>query len=55
MAMVQTVSSASKIGSLLLQNIAINHDLKHNLSEENTSLFQTAYESVKYNEDNNEL
>lgn len=45
-------SSAPKIGSLLLQTIAINLSLKRDLSKENISLFQTAYESAQRNEDN---
>lgn len=45
-------NSAPKIGSLLLQTIAINLSLKKDLSKKNVSLFQTAYESAQRNEDN---
>lgn len=42
-------NSAPKIGSLLLQTIAINLSLKCDLSKENISLFQTAYKSAQRN------
>ncbi|GAA5805256.1 hypothetical protein HPULCUR_010770 [Helicostylum pulchrum] len=44
-------NSAPKIGSLLLQTIAINLNLKRDLTKENVSLFITAYDSSQRNED----
>ncbi|KAI8885409.1 hypothetical protein K501DRAFT_270836 [Backusella circina FSU 941] len=44
--------SVPKIGSLLPQTVAINLNLNRDLSKENVSLFQTAYESAQHNKDN---
>lgn len=35
-------NSAAKIGSLLLQTIAINYNFKRDMTKENTSLFQNS-------------